>query len=173
MIYSDYDIYYPGGKTAAVVQELSRAKQEIAAELGISPEQVQLDVSFQIRLFLNNSFGTYLDPNYPWRNPPTKEQLLAAIQELSAVGKVHLDEIEFVGAKSGQELEEQTKLVCAAAIDSERCDSLTFWATLRFQKITEYDYMLAYLFNPDYTPSQIYKNLLAFIIQKARERNLV
>ncbi len=173
MIYNDYDIYSPGGKTDFVFDVLSRSKRQIAERLGVTDMDVQLDIGIQHHLFLSKR------PLY-WREIPDQEQLKQAYQRLAQIGRVHVTELDVRGASDQTEITEKVRQVTRTAIKSGVCDSINYWYCLRVFE-TAYDkaqrekgneeWFPLGLFDRSYNPTNAYMLLLHDLEELLAEKN--
>ena len=94
MIYNDADLTSSYIEHSNLVLEsLLTVKQEIADELKMSLESVQLDIGIQQHLSLKP------EQDFPYILPPTDDDLYKTIEKFSAVGRIHLTEFDIKNTK--------------------------------------------------------------------------
>ena len=176
LIYNDYDIFRLGGKANVVFNALSKAKTDIAKELGISESEVQLDVGMQYHLDVN----TPVDNTIGYFKVPTDDEMLECMQKFSEIGRIHVTEFDVMNTQSQSEYTEILNRVTQTAIKSNLCDSINYWYGLRVFE-TDYDrktresgrenfYHPIGLFDRNYNPTDVYDSLLQGLIQLANEK---
>jgi hypothetical protein len=163
MIVSDSDIQKPGGKSDFVLKELLKGKREVAANLGIPEQDVQLDVA--------PHFYQPLDGRLNWyRRPlPTKDEIIDNFKRFSQVGRVHVTELSVLGTKNQAEINQGLVRVMTAAVQSGVCDSINIWLALRTKPTPDQQADTFFnqlgLFDNDYNPTDNYRALLRALME--------
>lgn len=159
MLYNDFNNHMTGfgTKTDFIRRVLGYSRKKIGAVLGISEFNVQLDVGIEGNFFLDHR---------PWHilRPPTKAELTDVITLYKEqVGKVHITELNIIGAKNQAEITDTLGMLLQVAVKTE-CDSVSFWNALRCKTpISEQGdiYQVPQgLFDCDYKPTKDYEVLL-------------
>ena len=175
LLYSDYDIFRPGGKTDAVFDTLVRSKIDIANALDTSQDKIQLDIAIQYHLDISNppKFNGYFPV-------PTDDEMLTNFRRFAQIGRIHITEFDVADAQSQAEITAILRRVTRTAITSGLVDSINYWNSLRVYE-TDYDktkresggeifYHPIGLFDRNYTPTDAYRALLQDLIELSAKK---
>lgn len=160
MIYNDGELSYPGKKLTLVHNELLETKRKIAKELGISLEEVQLDVGIQLHITPNpNNDGNYF-------KIPSESELSQAIKILSDIGKVHITEADVRDVTKEEGINILKDLLQTAALTGQ-VRSFTFYNTFRFIPYYPngpFEHGPNGLFDKFFHPTHLYYSLISSLL---------
>jgi len=169
LIYNDYNLYENSGKSDFAFEILSETKQEIAKELGIPVDQVQLDVGMQMRM--RDGYKDRNKSNHGHYPVPSQEEFLLKLQKYARIGRIHITEMSLVNAPNEEERRQIINTLVKTAIESGCVDSIAFEGVLDFRAYEEFGGQTSAaqinLINPDYTPTANYYALLKLLFQLA------
>ena len=161
MIYNDSHLTPPYQEHSKLVLEaLSNAKQEVADGLGLSSEDIQLDIGIQLHLSLKP------DQDISYIVPPTDDELSTTIKRFSEIGRSHLSEFDIKSA-SQEERMKIMKRIFKTGILSGNCASINLWNTFRFKVYDPsdvFDYGPNGLFDANYKPTESYWSLVEELV---------
>jgi len=159
MIYSDSDIQKPRKKSELVLNELLRAKKDIASALGKLEQDIQLDVAPHFYQSMDGKVNWYRPPA-----PPTKDEILENFTLFSQVGRIHITELNILGTRDQDEINRVLSFIVTTAIESGYCDSINIWQTLRLTlpkgQESDWTFNPLGLFDDNFNPTNNYQLLL-------------
>jgi hypothetical protein len=158
MIYSDSDIQKPRKKSELVLNELLRAKKDVASTLGKSEQDIQLDIAPHFYQSMDGKVDWYRLP------PPTKDEILENFTLFSQVGRIHVTELNILGTRDQDKINSVLSDVITTAIKSGFCDSINIWYALRLKppkgQDGDWTYNSLGLFDDNFIPTHNYQSLV-------------
>jgi len=160
-LFSDAYVIGQNGKQKAVEASLKGAKQDIAKELGISPDDVQFDFAMQLRLYNDKNPGD----SGPREKPPTVKQFNDAVNLFKEIvgpnGRLYVSEISVANTKTPEEIIKILSPLLESGLSSGKVHAFIFEAALRTEN-NYYDLSNKniQLFNNDYTKGLTYYYLM-------------
>jgi len=159
-VWSETDMMHPGAHTSYVVSEGRRAKQEIADQLGISYDEVILDIASQHHILI----GQKPEGWEFMRGNPTYDSMKDAYRELrEGLGgrtRIHCDSLHVLGGQASQDaIIEYLGTAMQVVFDVGRkvIPSILFWEPINRRSPTGEDKHFLdqglYTANYDYTPA--------------------
>jgi GH35 family endo-1,4-beta-xylanase len=135
LVYNDYNLYENSQKSNYAFKVLSEAKKQIAKDLNIPENNVQLDIGMQMRMWYGHtdknksSYG-----HYP---VPTQEEFFSKLKKFSSIGRIHISEVSLVNSPNEQMRIQILNGLIKIAIQSGLVDSIGFEGVMDFQKYKE------------------------------------